>query len=48
MCRLGHVSKHFNVGWYRRKIKSDYDGDDQDAAFFDHNNEVRIRMLGTS
>lgn len=36
------MSKHFNVGWYRRKIKSDYDGDDQDAAFFDHNNEVRI------
>ena len=36
--RLGHDTKHFNVGQYRRTQKG---ADDvQDAAFFDHNNEA--------
>lgn len=38
MCRLGHTTRHFNVGQYRRKQKGD---DLQDATFFDHNNAVR-------
>ena len=37
MRRLGHTTRHFNVGQYRRKQKGD---DLQDAAFFDHNNTV--------
>ena len=37
---LGHTSKHFNVGSYRRKIKSEADSVVQDSAFFDHSNEV--------
>lgn len=37
LCRLGHTTRHFNVGQYRRKQKGD---DLQDAAFFDHNNTV--------
>lgn len=36
--RLGHTTRHFNVGQYRRKQKGD---DLQDAAFFDHHNTVR-------
>jgi hypothetical protein len=40
-CRLGHVSKHFNVGSFRRQLKDESHGDDQDASFFDHNNAVR-------
>ena len=37
-CRLGHDTRHFNVGQYRRKQR----GDDeiQDASFFDHKNPV--------
>ena len=38
VCRLGHTTRHFNVGQYRRKQKGE---DMQDAAFFDHNNAVR-------
>ena len=36
--RLGHETKHFNVGSYRRKQR----GEDeiQEADFFDHNNTV--------
>jgi hypothetical protein len=36
---LGHDTRHFNVGQYRRKQR----GDDeiQDASFFDHKNPVR-------
>lgn len=37
--RLGHPTRHFNVGQYRRKQKGE--ADVQDAAFFDHNNPVR-------
>ena len=44
-CRLGHISKHFNVGSYRRKLKDDIGADVQDAAFFDHQNEVQRRAL---
>ena len=38
-CRLGHDTRHFNVGQYRRKQR----GEDeiQDASFFDHKNPVR-------
>lgn len=43
-CRLGHISKHFNVGKYRRELKGDT-GDEQDAHFFDHSNEVRQLVL---
>ena len=39
-CRLGHQSRHFNVGAYRRKIKVEEE-DEQDANFFDPDNEVR-------
>lgn len=36
--RLGHDTRHFNVGAYRRTQKG---ADDvQDASFFDHANEV--------
>ena len=38
-CRLGHPTRHFNVGQYRRKQKGE--ADVQDAAFFDHNNPAR-------
>ena len=37
--RLGHDTKHFNVGAYRRTQKGAEEV--QDAAFFDHNNEAR-------
>ncbi len=39
LCRLGHDTRHFNVGQYRRKQR----GEDeiQDASFFDHKNPVR-------
>lgn len=37
-CRLGHDTKHFNVGQYRRVQKSA--SEVQDASFFDPNNEV--------
>ena len=42
-CRLGHDTRHFNVGQYRRKQR----GDDelQDASFFDHKNPVRCLLL---
>ncbi|KAK9833381.1 hypothetical protein WJX81_000334 [Elliptochloris bilobata] len=44
---LGHPTRHFNVGQYRRKQKGE--SDVQDAAFFDHNNpagrEARHRAL---
>jgi 6-phosphofructo-2-kinase len=43
--RLGHITRHFNVGAYRRKIKVTDHGDVQDASFFDHNNEVRGSRL---
>ena len=45
-CRLGHDTRHFNVGQYRRKQR----GDDaiQDASFFDHKNPVRSIMPFTS
>ena len=37
-CRLGHDTKHFNVGQYRRVQKTA--SDIQNASFFDPNNEV--------
>lgn len=37
-CRLGHDTKHFNVGQYRRVQKTA--SEIQDASFFDPNNEV--------
>ncbi|KAL3144542.1 hypothetical protein ABBQ32_004273 [Trebouxia sp. C0010 RCD-2024] len=37
---LGHTTRHFNVGQYRRKQKGD---DLQDAAFFDHNNTAGMK-----
>lgn len=37
---LGHTTRHFNVGQYRRKAKGD---DLQDAAFFDHNNAAGMK-----
>lgn len=36
--RLGHTTKHFNVGQYRRKFKED--SEVQDASFFYHSNQV--------
>src|SRR5690349_181943 len=36
--RLGHETRHFNVGQYRRRQNSD--AQVQDASFFDHNNPV--------
>ena len=39
-CRLGHDTKHFNVGQYRRVQKSA--AEVQDASFFDPNNEVPL------
>ena len=41
--RLGHPTRHFNVGQYRRKQKGE--ADVQDAAFFDHNNPARPHTL---
>ena len=41
-CRLGHTTHHFNVGNYRRKQKGDEET--QDAAFFDHSNQVAPRI----
>lgn len=38
MYRLGHNTRHFNVGNYRRHQKSEEMA--QDATFFDHSNEV--------
>lgn len=35
---LGHVTGHFNVGFYRRVQKSKEEV--QDATFFDHSNEA--------
>ena len=37
-CRLGHDTKHFNVGQYRRVQKTA--SEIQNASFFDPNNEV--------
>ncbi|DBA78530.1 hypothetical protein WJX79_005894 [Trebouxia sp. C0005] len=37
---LGHTTRHFNVGQYRRKQKGE---DMQDAAFFDHNNVAGMK-----
>ena len=37
-CRLGHDTKHFNVGQYRRVQKTT--SEIQNASFFDPNNEV--------
>ncbi len=36
--RLGHATRHFNVGSYRRRQKDSTEV--QDASFFDHRNEV--------
>lgn len=36
--RLGHATRHFNVGSYRRRQKDATEV--QDASFFDHRNEV--------
>lgn len=41
-CRLGHDTKHFNVGQYRRVQKGDEEV--QDASFFDPNNEVGAQI----
>ena len=39
-CRLGHETKHFNVGSYRRKQRTDLEV--QNADLFDHKNAVRV------
>lgn len=39
---LGHTSKHFNVGAFRRKISQP--GQDQDSRFFDPRNEAGLKM----
>lgn len=42
---VGHETRHFNVGQYRRKER--HEGEIQDANFFDHNNrEARARGAG--
>ena len=41
-CRLGHTTGHFNVGYYRRNQKTEEEV--QDAAFFDHSNEVSFSL----
>ena len=41
-CRLGHDTKHFNVGQYRRVQKTA--SEVQDASFFDPNNEVASHL----
>lgn len=41
--RLGHDTKHFNVGQYRRVQKGDEEM--QDAQFFDPNNEVNTLLI---
>lgn len=41
-CRLGHTTRHFNVGLYRRKQKGEEEV--QDATFFDHTNQVPACM----
>jgi len=38
---LGHETKHFNVGQYRRKQNEE--NDVQDASFFDHNNPAGLK-----
>jgi len=43
-CRLGHKTRHFNVGSYRRQIKNDED-DAQDSRFFDPSNQVRPQPM---
>ena len=45
-CRLGHDTRHFNVGQYRRVQK----GTDevQDASFFDPGNEVKQKDPSTT
>ncbi len=43
LCRLGHDTRHFNVGQYRRVQKGA--GEVQDASFFDPSNEVRQTHL---
>lgn len=35
------MSKHFNVGKYRRELKGSDGDEQQNHHFFDHNNEVR-------
>ena len=37
-CRLGHDTRHFNVGQYRRKQRNE--DEIQDASMFDHKNPV--------
>jgi len=48
---LGHPTEHFNVGTYRRQIRT-VDGKPQDAAFFDASNaagvEARTRALNAA
>ena len=41
-CRLGHDTRHFNVGQYRRKQKPN--DEVQDASFFDTTNQVRSQQ----
>ncbi|KAL6745907.1 6-phosphofructo-2-kinase-domain-containing protein [Haematococcus lacustris] len=47
LCWLGHSTRHFNVGQYRRRQKGE--AELQDATFFDHSNpagrEARQRAL---
>ena len=37
-CRLGHETRHFNVGSYRRKQRGE--AEIQDASLFDHKCKV--------
>ena len=45
-CRLGHETRHFNVGSYRRKQR----GEDeiQNADLFDHKSKVRLHAVAWS
>ena len=41
-CRLGHETRHFNVGSYRRKQRGE--SEVQNADLFDHKSVVRTRL----
>ena len=43
-CRLGHETRHFNIGRYRR-MQSHGTHKSHDAAFFDNSNAVSLALL---
>ena len=44
VCRLGHETRHFNIGRYRR-MQSHGTHKSHDAAFFDNSNAVSLALL---